>query len=144
MRQYTDTLVVGVATFLFAMLVLAAKPFYTPVEVSDEARALSAGEISIEEPELGEVIEEENLAGEVDDVEGDSETFEAEDQIADPDDVPVDEAEDVANPENEATEEAETEATEEATEEAEATEETAADTSLDLDTSSDNDTTLSE
>ncbi|MEO0560513.1 MAG: hypothetical protein AAF125_00265 [Chloroflexota bacterium] len=57
MPKNLDVIAVGVITFLVAVIYLAIRPGYTPVDVSDEALALTAGEITIEgEPVLdGEV-----------------------------------------------------------------------------------------
>jgi len=80
MQKYLDAIIVGVLTFLVALIMLIVKPGYTPVEVSDDAIALTAGEINFE-GEVEEMEEIEIQEEEIEDTEGDSETFEAEDQL---------------------------------------------------------------
>jgi hypothetical protein len=48
MQKYMDTVLVGVVTLIVVVIVLIGKPFYTPVEVTDDALALVAGEITVD------------------------------------------------------------------------------------------------
>jgi hypothetical protein len=60
MQKYMDTIIVGALAFLVALLMLIFKPGYTPVEVTDEAQALTAGEINFDGEEIGIALDEEN------------------------------------------------------------------------------------
>lgn len=52
MEKYIDTIVVGVATFIIVAIILAVKPGYTPIEVSDE---ILNPPVAVEEESVDEV-----------------------------------------------------------------------------------------
>ena len=124
MQQIRDTLLVGGITFLLVLLILIARPFYTPVEVSEEAQALTSGDTTIEEAIASGVvtIEDEEATEQATEAEATEQATEAE-----------------------ATEQAtEAEATEQATEQAVQADPTATFAPLDLSEPSANDPTLSQ
>jgi DUF4097 and DUF4098 domain-containing protein YvlB len=133
MQQIRDTLLVGGITFLLVLLILIARPFYTPVEVSEEAQALTSGDTTIEEAIASGVvtIEDEEATEQATEAEATEQATEAE-------------ATEQAT-EAEATEQAtEAEATEQATEQAVQADPTATFAPLDLSEPSANDPTLSQ
>lgn len=68
MQKHLDTIIVGVLVFLVMVIILAVRPGYTPVEVTDDAMALMAGQVDFDgEPIMDEdaeaVEDESDMAG---------------------------------------------------------------------------------
>jgi hypothetical protein len=80
MQKHLDTIIVGVLVFLLVVIILAIRPGYEPVEVSDDAIALMEGRINPDgEPVMAEEMndaETEDMSEEEsdEDAEGDQDT----------------------------------------------------------------------